>query len=118
MQFLESEWFCHRPPNPERDRLRNVTRKILSVASPIVSYSICSTLNGAILQVLNGESADRAIIGVPRCRLPSDTVREIEHEILHIMLPAVAYPAPPEITTTAAVVTPRQGTALSAGQHG
>ena len=35
VQFLESEWFCHRPPNPERDRLRNVTRKILSVASPI-----------------------------------------------------------------------------------
>jgi hypothetical protein len=35
VQFLEQEWFCHRPTNPERDRLRNVTRKILSVASPI-----------------------------------------------------------------------------------
>jgi len=35
VQFLEEEWFCHRPPNPERDRLRNVTRKMLSVASPI-----------------------------------------------------------------------------------
>ena len=35
MQFIEEEWFFHRPTNPERDRLRNVTRKILSVASPI-----------------------------------------------------------------------------------
>ena len=35
VQFLEENWFCHRPPNPERDRLRNVTRKMLSVASPI-----------------------------------------------------------------------------------
>jgi hypothetical protein len=35
VQYLEDEWFCHRPANPERDRLRNVTRKILSVASPI-----------------------------------------------------------------------------------
>lgn len=35
VQFLEGDWFCHRPANPERDRLRNVTRKILSVASPI-----------------------------------------------------------------------------------
>jgi hypothetical protein len=35
VQFLEGGWFCHRPPNPERDRLRNVTRKMLSVASPI-----------------------------------------------------------------------------------
>jgi hypothetical protein len=35
VQFLAEDWFCHRPPNPERDRLRNVTRKILSVASPI-----------------------------------------------------------------------------------
>jgi hypothetical protein len=35
VQFLEEEWFCHRPANPERDRLRNVTRKMLSVASPI-----------------------------------------------------------------------------------
>jgi hypothetical protein len=35
VQFLEEDWFCHRPENPERDRLRNVTRKILSVASPI-----------------------------------------------------------------------------------
>ena len=35
VEFLEQDWFCHRPANPERDRLRNVTRKILSVASPI-----------------------------------------------------------------------------------
>jgi hypothetical protein len=35
VQFLEQEWFCHRPTNPERDRLRNVTRKMLSVASSI-----------------------------------------------------------------------------------
>jgi hypothetical protein len=35
VQFLENDWFCHRPENPERDRLRNVTRKILSIASPI-----------------------------------------------------------------------------------
>jgi Bacterial RNA polymerase, alpha chain C terminal domain/Sigma-70, region 4 len=35
VEFLEQDWFCHRPTNPERDRLRNVTRKILSVTSPI-----------------------------------------------------------------------------------
>jgi hypothetical protein len=35
VQFLEEEWFGHRPANPERDRLRNITRKVLSVASPI-----------------------------------------------------------------------------------
>lgn len=35
VQFLEESWFCHRSDNPERDHLRNVTRKILSVASPI-----------------------------------------------------------------------------------
>jgi hypothetical protein len=35
VQFLEGQWFCHRPANPDRDRLRNVTRKMLSVASPI-----------------------------------------------------------------------------------
>jgi len=35
VEFLGEEWFCHRPTNPERDRLRNVTRKMLSVASPI-----------------------------------------------------------------------------------
>jgi hypothetical protein len=35
VQFVEGEWFCHRPTNPERDRLRNATRKMLSVASPI-----------------------------------------------------------------------------------
>ena len=35
VEFLEEDWFCHRPNNPERDRLRNVTRKILSVASPV-----------------------------------------------------------------------------------
>jgi hypothetical protein len=35
VQFLEEDWFCHRPTNPEQDRLRNTTRKMLSVASPI-----------------------------------------------------------------------------------
>src|ERR1035437_3740576 len=35
VEFLEEQWFCHRPENPERDRLRNVTRKMLSVAAPI-----------------------------------------------------------------------------------
>ncbi len=35
VQFLDGDWFCHRPANPERDRLRNTTRKMLSVASPI-----------------------------------------------------------------------------------
>jgi Sigma-70, region 4 len=34
-RFLESDWFCHRPDNPGRDRLRNTTRRMLSVASPI-----------------------------------------------------------------------------------
>lgn len=40
VQFLEDDWFCHRPANPERDRLRNITRKMLSVASPIELSSI------------------------------------------------------------------------------
>ena len=35
VQFADEEWFCHRPSNPERDRLRNTTRRMLSVASPI-----------------------------------------------------------------------------------
>lgn len=35
VRFFEDQWFCRRPPNPNRDRLRNVTRKMLSVASPI-----------------------------------------------------------------------------------
>ncbi len=35
VQFIEDEWFGRRPANPERDRLRNITRKMLSVASPI-----------------------------------------------------------------------------------
>jgi hypothetical protein len=35
VQFFEKEWFCDRPGNPERDHLRNVTRKMLSVAAPI-----------------------------------------------------------------------------------
>jgi hypothetical protein len=35
VQFFEGNWFGRRPDNPERDRLRNVTRKMLSVASPI-----------------------------------------------------------------------------------
>jgi hypothetical protein len=35
VRFVEGDWFCHLPTNPERDRLRNVTRKMLSVAAPI-----------------------------------------------------------------------------------
>jgi hypothetical protein len=35
VEVLEEQWFCHRPNNPERDRLRNITRKMLSVAAPI-----------------------------------------------------------------------------------
>jgi hypothetical protein len=35
VEFLEDNWFSWRPKNPERDRLRNVARKMLSVASPI-----------------------------------------------------------------------------------
>jgi hypothetical protein len=35
VEFLEEQWFGHRPNNPERDRLRNTTRKMLSVAAPI-----------------------------------------------------------------------------------
>jgi hypothetical protein len=35
VEFLEEQWFGHRPSNPERDRLRNTTRKMLSVAAPI-----------------------------------------------------------------------------------
>lgn len=35
VEFLDEDWFCHRPLNPERDRLRNATRKMLSVAAPI-----------------------------------------------------------------------------------
>ena len=35
VDFLEDQWFFHRPRNPERDRLRNVTRKMLSVTAPI-----------------------------------------------------------------------------------
>jgi hypothetical protein len=35
LELLDDQWFCHRPRNPERDRLRNVTRKMLSVAAPI-----------------------------------------------------------------------------------
>ena len=35
VEFFEEQWFGHRPNNPERDRLRNVTRKMLSVAAPI-----------------------------------------------------------------------------------
>ncbi len=34
-EFLEGDWFCHRPTNPERDRLRNTTRRMLAVAAPI-----------------------------------------------------------------------------------
>jgi hypothetical protein len=39
-EFLEEDWFCRRPANPERDRLRNTTRKMLSVASPIELSSL------------------------------------------------------------------------------
>jgi len=35
VEFFEEQWFAHRPSNPERDRLRNTTRKMLSVAAPI-----------------------------------------------------------------------------------
>jgi hypothetical protein len=35
VEFLEGDWFCRRPSNIERDRLRNTTRRMLSVASPI-----------------------------------------------------------------------------------
>lgn len=35
VEFFEEQWFGHRPSNPERDRLRNTTRKMLSVAAPI-----------------------------------------------------------------------------------
>jgi hypothetical protein len=35
VEFLGEDWFCHRPPNPDRDRLRNTTRRMLSVAAPI-----------------------------------------------------------------------------------
>ncbi|MGO9420227.1 hypothetical protein [Roseiarcus sp.] len=40
VEFLEEDWFCHRPANPERDRLRNTTRRMLSVASPIELSSL------------------------------------------------------------------------------
>ena len=35
LEFLTDEWFWHRDGAPDRNRLRNVTRKMLSVASPI-----------------------------------------------------------------------------------
>ncbi|MFI4973407.1 MAG: hypothetical protein ACHP84_02585 [Caulobacterales bacterium] len=35
VRFVGDSWFLHRPTNPERDRLRNVTRRMLSVASPV-----------------------------------------------------------------------------------
>lgn len=40
VHFIEDGWFGHRPGSPERDRLRNVTRKMLSVASPIELNSL------------------------------------------------------------------------------
>jgi Sigma-70, region 4 len=40
VEFLEEQWFGHRPSNPERDRLRNTTRKMLSVAAPIELSSL------------------------------------------------------------------------------
>jgi hypothetical protein len=38
---------------------------------------------------LDGESADRAIIMSPRCASSSDTVREIEYQILHVNMAVV-----------------------------
>jgi hypothetical protein len=35
LEFLTDEWFWHKDGKPDRNRLRNVTRKMLSVASPI-----------------------------------------------------------------------------------
>jgi hypothetical protein len=35
VRFVDGNWFCHSPENPERDRLRNITRKMLSVAAPL-----------------------------------------------------------------------------------
>jgi Sigma-70, region 4 len=40
VHFIEEDWFGRRPENPERDRLRNITRKMLSVASPIELNSL------------------------------------------------------------------------------
>ncbi len=40
VQFLEDQWFSYRSQNPERERLRNITRKMLSVAAPIELGSI------------------------------------------------------------------------------
>jgi hypothetical protein len=39
---------------------------------------------------LDGESADRAIIMSPRCASSSDTVREIEYQILHVNVAVAA----------------------------
>jgi hypothetical protein len=41
---------------------------------------------------LDGESADRAIIMPPRCASSSDTVREIEYQILHMNSLVAAFP--------------------------
>src|ERR1017187_2655395 len=35
IEFLSGDWFWHKDGPPERNRLRNITRKMLSVASPI-----------------------------------------------------------------------------------
>lgn len=35
LEFLSEDWFWHRNGAPDRNRLRNVTRKVLSVTSPI-----------------------------------------------------------------------------------
>jgi len=35
VQFLDEDWFTYLPANPDRNRLRNVTRKMLSVAAPM-----------------------------------------------------------------------------------
>src|SRR5262245_5197238 len=41
------------------------------------------------------ESADRAIIRLPRCRLPSDTARKINYQILHYQPPWGPHAAAP-----------------------
>lgn len=35
VEFLEDDWFCYRKGKPDRDRLRNVSHKMLSVAAPM-----------------------------------------------------------------------------------
>ena len=35
VEFLEEDWFCYRKGKSHRDRLRNITQKMLSVAAPM-----------------------------------------------------------------------------------